>query len=673
VVSILGRLARCHIDDNWGNKPIVSLSAIFRHWIPQTAANIEKRIAAMKHLINKHPQVAWDICVAQFDGHPAIGDYSHKPRWRPDAHGYGEVVPVSEARQFMEWAFESALNWQKHSRETLGDLVGCMLHLPPAYQLKIWDLVDHWSKEASDEDRAWLREKIRISAKMKLTPQKEDLPIFQDEACIKRACRAYEQLKPSSLLMEYAWLFNKTWVEHSADEKWSGESGFKGHDERMNRMRIEALQEITAEHGIDGIFRLAEMGQAARVIGFLLPQIFTREDEQLSMFQSLINFRPVPDSAPWRSLVSGFLDNIPENHFSRIIAEITIKRQTADIISLLLLAPFQRRTWHFVDTFGDDIKAAYWKDVLPAWGPYSAEDMCLAVDLLMKAGRPLAAFRFAEHRQEELPPKLLFRIMKAIPTAKSEKLDSYAIQSYHITQSFKLLHQSGEISADEMALLEFQYLDALDQEGYGIPNLEKQIEDNPDLFVQAISISYRREDGVEDSVLLGATGPEERIKWAKTTANLLEKFARIPGRDKDGDIDAKRLLHWITSVRAKCKELARGEIGDFQIGKILAKAPIGKDAVWPCEPVRDVLEDIANEMITRGVTNGLFNARGVHGRDPRTGGTPERELSAKYCAWAEALDSTHPKVAKILKEMVHTYEDQASWEDTEAGVRHRLG
>src|SRR5260370_39424404 len=181
-------------------------------------------------------------------------------------------------------------------------------------------------------------------------------------------------------------------------------------------MRVEALRAIIAEHGIDGILKLAEMGQAARAIGLLLPQIFTGEGEQLSTFQELINSRPESNSASWRLLVSGFLDSVPENHFPRIIAEITANQQPTDIIPLLLLAPFQRRTWHFVDTLGDDVKAAYWKDVSPAWGPYSSEDMCLGVDLLLKAGRAYAAFLFAGHRLGELPPKMLFLIMKAIPT-----------------------------------------------------------------------------------------------------------------------------------------------------------------------------------------------------------------------------------------------------------------
>jgi len=199
------------------------------------------------------------------------------------------------------------------------------------------------------------------------------------------------------------------------------------------------------------------------------------------------------------------------------------------------------------------------------------------------------------------------------------------------------------------------------------------MEDNPALFVEAITISYRREDGVDDSALLGATGTEERERLIKAAANFLEKVVRIPGRDKHGNIDAEKLRYWITSVREKCRELVRSKVGDFRIGKVLAKAPAGKDGIWPCEPVRDVLEDIANEMITRGITNGLFNARGVHGRNPLAGGVPERELAAKYSAWADALDATHPNVAKILREMAYMYEHQAGWEDAETGVRQRLG
>src|SRR5450759_4680061 len=109
----------------------------------------------------------------------------------------------------------------------------------------------------------------------------------------------------------------------------------------------------------------------------------------------------------------------------------------------------------------------------------------------------------------------------------SERAAAYPMQAYSVTEAFTFLNQSGEIPVDDMAVLEFQYLEGLEQGEYGIPNLAKQIEDNPALFVEAIAISYRREDGVDDSSVPGAPGTEERERRIKAATNLLEKVVRI--------------------------------------------------------------------------------------------------------------------------------------------------
>jgi hypothetical protein len=45
-------------------------------------------------------------------------------------------------------------------------------------------------------------------------------------------------------------------------------------------------------------------------------------------------------------------------------------------------------------------------------------------------------------------------------------------------------------------------------------------------------------------------------------------------------------------VRGASAELGRADIADLCIGKMLANASVGKDAIWPCEPVREVMEEI---------------------------------------------------------------------------------
>ena len=47
VIAILAQLSRTKINDNWANKPIGSLEAIFRSWMPQTAASLEERCKAL--------------------------------------------------------------------------------------------------------------------------------------------------------------------------------------------------------------------------------------------------------------------------------------------------------------------------------------------------------------------------------------------------------------------------------------------------------------------------------------------------------------------------------------------------------------------------------------------------------------------------------------------------
>jgi hypothetical protein len=83
------------------------------------------------------------------------------------------------------------------------------------------------------------------------------------------------------------------------------------------------------------------------------------------------------------------------------------------------------------------------------------------------------------------------------------------------------------------------------------------------------------------------------------------------------------------------------------------------------------MEDIQSESMVRGAHTGVFNSRGAHWRGE--GGDQERELAEKYRKWGLALQMSHPFVAsKLLMGLAKTYDNQASHEDTRAGIRRRL-
>jgi hypothetical protein len=152
---------------------------------------------------------------------------------------------------------------------------------------------------------------------------------------------------------------------------------------------------------------------------------------------------------------------------------------------------------------------------------------------------------------------------------------------------------------------------------------------------------------------------------------LLEAIERVPGHNDLGELEVDRLAKWIATVRQSCAELGRADVADTRIGKVLSCAPIGKDGVWPCEPVRDVMEDLQSESMMAGASTGVYNSRGAHFRGE--GGDEERELAQKYRKWGKALQVSHPFVAaKLLMELAKTYDHEASREDTEAGIRRPL-
>jgi len=670
--SILATLATIKIDDNWTNKPINSLESIFRFWMPQTAATLEVRLAVMRKLAERVPEVAWEVCVEQFSFHNSVGDYSHKPRWRNDGHGFGETVTNGEAWKFRTTMIEMALGWKAHTRDTLGDLVERVYALSDDQQMKLWELVGQWSSSvASDFDKAWMREKIRITvtprrraATLKDQVRADKLGAAADAACIA--------LQPQDLVNQHEWLFRQLWIEESVEEL--EELNHRERDARILKRRTDALTEIFGQRDAAGILQLADISNASGVIGSLMAGILPRAN----IAEFIRTALPSPSTDAWarKELVSGILGAVPtDTQRTEVLRSIARTFAQEDFARVLTLAPFQGATWALVDELGAEAQSTYWQTVSPCWAHRGSVDVNEAVERFITACRPRAAFNHIHFLLNEMKPALLFRLMKEVANNSNEPSGHYKLDPYYIAEAFKQLDESGQFSTDEMAGLEFPYIEALSRNhgvhgARGIPNIENYLEDHPEFFAEAVAWVYRRTDGREDPE--GMRVDENRAKnRVELGYRLLEALQRIPGRNNIGEVEADRLLAWINAIRQSCTQLGRLKVGDSSIGKLLSNAPNGKDGIWPCEPVRDALESIQSEEVADGMTVGRYNARGAHWRGE--GGGQERELAAQYRRWAQALEISHPWVAAyVLKHMADTYDEEAKGHDTRAKVERRL-
>lgn len=489
---------------------------------------------------------------------------------------------------------------------------------------------------------------------------------------LKAAKFAYEALQPSDIVQRHAWLFLTNWVEWSADELHGDEEDAIGEarDARIEGARRSAVEEVYKLEGLPGLARLARVGDGGYQVGWFAFEVLASTKERVNLVAYVVTNGQIEHSHQDRGLLSGLLHRSHQlDNMIEFLGKLETRIDHEELQYLLLLAPFEGPTWEFARSLGDRATSNYWLKVSPGFFRGTSQDLNFAVDRLLEVDRPRATFDLIRFELSAIPPRTIYRILNDAAVSSEEFRTSH-MEGYAIKEAIKHLNDIGEIEVAEMAALEFRYLALLEREEEAIPNLEHQVNKNPEFFAQAVAFVFKRSDDKEDPAELKVEDRELSRVRAEQAYRMLDRLHKIPGRDKDGALDGNRLVEWIRSTRSYLKEWARLDVGDSQIGQFLAKAPVGSDDVWPCEPVRDAMEKTLNRSMSDGFRIGKYNLRGVHWRGE--GGNQERELAAKYEAWAASIEFTHPKVAKVLREIRDGYLADAEREDTEAKIRRRL-
>ena len=660
--DVLARLAGEEVGDNWMNSSKRSLGGIFRSWMPQTSASVDDRIGMFNRLLEKFPDVGWELCVEQFSAGPKTGEYNSKPRWRTDGHGHGEPVPLSENWKFILNALEKALGWPDHTEETLSDLVRNFESVQRfKLEPELWRLIENWRGGACEEAKARLRETIRLS---------DCLHSGREEA-VARAREVYDMLAPSDVVIRHEWLFLNS-VFQIARGKVEA-SGLKfgeylSESEReIEKSRISALCEIYSQRDISGLIDLARRGEGQTVVGILALRIpGFGGSEVKTLISSALDEAEGDNRRQMENLIRGVLEGLEETRRENMLREFLEAGPGETFLKVLLLAPFCRKTWELLNQLSDEEKSRYWEKVDPLRDPPDPLELDEAVKNLIRAERPFRAAGLAGHRITGLEPKSVFRLLEAIGKSQNEKRRDHVPDSWFIEKAFERLDEGG-IPADEMVGLEVVFMDFLRWSERGLPSLENQVAQHPGFFVQLIELAYKRDDGKEDAPE-GCAEDEARQKRVENAYRALGALKRVPGLSESGEIDKDRLFRWVGDVRDGCGRSGRLGPGDDRIGALLSKSPDGKDGIWPAEPVRDALEEFYSEQLSLGFWIGRRNARGARAG---FGGDSEREIESEYREWAKRIRYSHPRTSQILRELADSYSEDARRQDDFAKAMYR--
>ncbi|MBN9495236.1 MAG: HigA family addiction module antidote protein [Alphaproteobacteria bacterium] len=673
-VLILARLAEIELNDNLANKPISSLKSIFRSWMPQTAVEHDRRVLAIKKLFEKHPAVAWTICVDQFDGGGhSVGHYTHKPKWRPDGYGYGEPFKLrGPSLKFQVAMVELALSRATYSVDMVCDLVERLHALDNELQQRVWNLIDTWRKSGkSDADVAQVREKIRVTVLSRRAERQN--PGIHRATLTDSARKVYAELEPADLVQKHAWLFKASWIEESADEIWGEATDYQERQKRIDRMRADALSEVYRTQGFTGVFNLASQGNAQGQIGWHMVRDVLANGDIASFIIEAMRLGSSHISPERTAILRGALVALKLEDREALLDGPLAALDDSEKARLLLLAPFDQSTWRMVDRLKPESQKLYWMDVQPSYVIEPRELVDETVERFLKAKRPKAAFTTVRLAIKNLRHDLIVDLLNELAQVGDDNDQDVRLDSHDVKEVFERLSNDPGVSLEDKAKLEFAYIDVLadvlgNNESH-IGNLERYIEMNPLLWVEALAWAYKRKSGGEDPPSFRT--PDGRSDLAERGYRLLEGMRRIPGLREEGAKAKASLAAWVQAVRTASAEIDRLEICDINLGGLFAHAPVGADGVWPCETVRDEMEELNSREVFDGAHTGIYNLRGVVVRGE--GGAQERELAAKYRGWGEALRYTHPHLSSsLLMAIAKTYEKEAEREDADAGIRRRL-
>ena len=285
------------------------------------------------------------------------------------------------------------------------------------------------------------------------------------------------------------WLFRQDWVEEPADEVAEDEIDFKARERRIEILRTKAITEIVDERGISGIFTLAEKGNSQRRIGFHLASGILNDEKIEEMLLQCL--RPARNDAGRDGIVAGALWALDGDRRAGIYASLWGEVTEEEAHQLLVLSPYRASTWEVVNKLSPDMRNRYWGEVTPQYVFNAPEENNQGVRSLLAVKRPRAAFASVHFELEEIRPPLLVQMLSAMAEDGKDKPGEFQLHDYDVQQAFQLLHRNPDVSSEEKAGLEFAYLDILARssrgsDGHQIPNLERYIEEHPEMFVQAV-------------------------------------------------------------------------------------------------------------------------------------------------------------------------------------------
>ncbi len=669
VSLIFLKLSRLDPGGSLSNRPLNSISEIFKPWHYQTLASYDERMEILKYVTEQEKKLGWSLLIRMLPEHRGIAQPTHKMRWRMFDKNTNLKYTYQEIWDTHSAVIEMLINLFDYDETKFAQLIDEIPNLRPSDR----EMVFKWADEVclkvkQDEYTTW--ETIRKILNHHRSHPETDWALPESE--LTRLESLYYKLQPTDIINKYIWLFNDHWPEFPEGFKYKENEYEKRHEQQQKRIdeaRKDAAINFIKELGLNKTLEFRKEVKEFWLLGDTLARVIKSSEDILTVCECLNDEKETIGFAHSfiyrKSIIEGFewiktlLKELQENKFNN-----------KALCNVLIPLNQNQQLWDFVSSLNEKIQNEYWQNINPHFYHISDDEKVFGIEMLLKHKRFFSTIDIASHFSNSIPSNLLSEMLKKAGTEEANETPRF--KGYEIERIFEELDKRMDIDKSTLIHLEWLYLPIFDSYGTkrNPKNLEEELTNNPEFFIDVLKWIYIPEDktilederkGISDEIIQNR---------AKQAYHLLHSWKKIPGMKEDYSIDKKELKNWIDKVRELAKKVSRLDVADMEIGKVLAQYPENIQQ-WPQEKIFQIIEEINTDSLKRNYSSAMFNKRGSSSRGPFDGGDIEREKATYFGKLSNDFKNKYPNVAEIFKHLEQGYLVDAKRMDEQA-ERDRL-
>ena len=522
-------LALLHQYDKGGkftNRPFNSLHELFLPWIKQTQAKNETRITVLRNITSDFPELGNKLLIDILQWRNTFSNPVALPVYDNIVASFDRNISENDYKKIVEDYSDILIEIIAEGEISISEIVD---NLDSFYSATSSRIIEFFEKnnvfDSLDEEqkyKTWyslnlIIRKHKYFNKSKWAFSSDTISKLEDFA---NFCT------PTDVLEKYKILFSE-WSHNLYDK--DGED-YNIKEKNVLDKRISALREIISVHGIKVIYTYIDSDLMARNIAITMGSMLSELDTN-SIFPEIFN----SENENIKNFYGYFLRSADNEKLLEIIDRTKWNEKSR--LEFFISLNFEKQNWELAEkelTSPTD----YWKSInyLPLQSISDLTDAIIKILNVKRYDYALLCLFAQLYNKREINNDLLLEAL-----LENDKL----IDVYDLHELIKYC-QKQELDHEKMILIEWKYLTSIHDNGDIRPvNLYKELQTNPDFFIEILSFAFKEEGDENEKVLT-----EQERANSLSAYNLLHKWKIIPGLE-NGNLNDDFLKKWITEVQKK--------------------------------------------------------------------------------------------------------------------------